>query len=93
MEHLLTDLLFIQRGKLVLDIAMEAVPERYAQLVTNAEQAAAARALQPLHEQQALGRHAFIFEDADRKALSALGELRTPGVADLFVAKLKGGQA
>ena len=92
-EHLLTDLIFIQRGKLVLDLPMDAVPERFVRLITNGEQAAAARALGPLDEQQALGRHAFIFEGADVEALAPLGELHTPGVADLFVAKLKGGQA
>ena len=91
-EHLLTDLLFINRGKLVLDTPMDRIGERFVQLITTADQAAAARALGPIHEQQALGRHTFIFDGKDPAALAPLGELRTPGVADLFVATMQGGR-
>ena len=93
LEHLLTDLLFIDRGEVVLDLSMEDVGERFIQVITGADRADAARALKPLHEQQALGRHAFTFEGVPREQLAALGELRTPGVADLFVAKIKGAQS
>jgi ABC-2 type transport system ATP-binding protein len=91
-EHLLTDLLFINRGKLVLDTPMDRIGERFVQLITTADHAASARALGPIHEQQALGRHAFIFDSKDPAALAPLGELRTPGVADLFVATMQGGR-
>ena len=91
-EHLLTDLLFINRGKLVLDTPMDQIGERFVQLVTTADHAAAARALGPIHEQQALGRFAFIFDGVDSAKLESMGELRTPGVADLFVATMQGGR-
>jgi ABC-2 type transport system ATP-binding protein len=91
-EHLLTDLLFINRGKLVLDTPMDRIGERFVQLITTAEHAADARSLGPIHEQQALGRFAFIFDGKDAAALAPLGELRTPGVADLFVATMQGGR-
>jgi ABC-2 type transport system ATP-binding protein len=50
------------------------------------EQVDAARALRPVHQRQALGRNVFIFDSVDRQRLAALGEVRTPGIADLFVA-------
>jgi ABC-2 type transport system ATP-binding protein len=91
-EHLLTDLLFINRGKLVLDTPMDQIGERFVQLVTTADHAEAARALRPIHEQHALGRYTFIFDGVDAAKLAPLGELRTPGVADLFVATMQGGR-
>jgi ABC-2 type transport system ATP-binding protein len=89
-ENLLTDLLLINHGKIVLDSSIEALPERFTQLLTTATHREAARRLQPLHEREVLGRHIFIFEGQDPSALAALGELRTPSVADLFVAKMTG---
>ncbi len=92
-ENILTDLLFIDRGRIVLDLPMEEIPVRYAQLWAAPGQTDAARALKPLSERQLLGRNVFLFEDADPRALAALGEVRQPSVADLFVAKLQGGAA
>jgi len=92
-ENILTDLLFINRGRIVLDLPMEEIPVRYAQLLAAPAQADAARALKPLSERQLLGRHVFLYEDADLAALATLGEVRQPSVADLFVAKLHGGAA
>jgi len=89
-ENLLTDLLLINHGKIVLDSSIEALPERFTQLLTTATHREAARRLQPLHEREVFGRHIFIFEGQDPAALAALGELRTPSVADLFVAKMTG---
>ena len=89
-ENLLTDLIFIDRGRAVLDMAMEDIPARFAQLLTTPDRAAAARALKPLSERQLLGRHVFLFEGADAAALAPLGELGAPSIADLFVAKLQG---
>ncbi len=89
-EHILTDLLFIQDGKIVLDATMDEVQERYAELMTGKEQVTAARTLKPLYERELFGKHIFLYDGVDREQLSTLGELRTPSVADLFVAKMKG---
>ncbi|MBS0376685.1 MAG: ABC transporter ATP-binding protein [Proteobacteria bacterium] len=92
-ENILTDVIFIDRGRIALDLPMEEIPARYVQLLAPPDRAEAARALKPLSERQLLGRHVFLYEGADRQALAALGELRQPSIADLFVAKLKGAAA
>jgi len=92
-ENILTDLLFIDRGRIVLDLPMDEIPAHYAQLLAAPAQAEAARALKPLTERQLLGRHVFLYQDADPAVLAGLGEVRQPSVADLFVAKLHGGAA
>ncbi|KRE90580.1 multidrug ABC transporter ATP-binding protein [Frateuria sp. Soil773] len=89
-EHILTDLMFIRDGKIVLDADMDAIGERFAEVMVNADRAAAARALGPLDERQVFGKSIFLFDGADRAALEALGELRRPSVSDLFVATMKG---
>jgi ABC-2 type transport system ATP-binding protein len=85
-QHILTDLMFINRGKIVLDCTMEAVEARYTELASPPDQAAAARALKPIYERQAFGRTVFLFDSADRAQLAPLGEIRTPNISDLFVA-------
>ncbi|MEO8136414.1 MAG: ABC transporter ATP-binding protein [Betaproteobacteria bacterium] len=85
-EHVLTDLMFINRGRIVLDCSMDALESRYLEVMVLPEHAAAARALGPIHERQVFGRSILLFEHADREQLAALGEVRTPGIADLFVA-------
>jgi ABC-2 type transport system ATP-binding protein len=90
-ENILTDLLFIDKGRIVLDLPMDEISARYAQLVTAPARADAARALEPLSERQLLGRHVFVYEGADQDALAGLGEVRQPSIADLFVAKMAGG--
>ena len=85
-EHVLTDLMFINRGRIVLDCSMETLETRYVELMVLPEHAAAARALKPIHERQVFGRSILLFDHPDREQLAALGELRTPGIADLFVA-------
>jgi ABC-2 type transport system ATP-binding protein len=89
-EHILTDLMFIRDGKIVLDTDMDAVGDRFAEVMVNADKAAAARALQPLDERQVFGKSIFLFDGADRTTLEALGEIRRPSVSDLFVATMKG---
>ena len=89
-EHILTDLIFIQDGKIVLDSTMDEVQERYTELMVSKDRAEQARKLNPLYERQLFGKHIFLYDSADREQLSALGELHTPSVADLFVAKMKG---
>jgi ABC-2 type transport system ATP-binding protein len=85
-EHVLTDVMFINHGRIVLDCSMEAFEARYQEVVVHPEQVAAARALKPIHERQVFGRSVLIFDGCDRQQLSALGEVRTPSIADLFVA-------
>jgi ABC-2 type transport system ATP-binding protein len=91
-QHVLTDLMFINRGRIVLDCSMEEFESRYLEVMVNPEQVAAARALHPLHERQLFGRSILLFDHADRQQLAALGEVRTPSIADLFVAVM-GNQA
>jgi ABC-2 type transport system ATP-binding protein len=90
-EHILTDLVFIQEGKIALEATMEAVQERYVELMAKPEKALEARALHPLYERELFGRHIFLYENVDRQTLRGLGELHTPSVADLFVATMKRG--
>ncbi len=91
-QDVLTDLAFIDRGRIVLHCSMEELESRYAEVMVRPEQLAAARALGAVHERQLLGRSILLFDGADRHALAALGEVRTPGIADVFVAVM-GGQA
>ncbi len=89
-EHILTDLIFIQDGKIVLEATMDEVQERYTELMVTKDQAVQARELNPLYERELFGKHIFLYDSVDREQLAALGELHTPNVADLFVAKMKG---
>ena len=90
-EHILSDLIFIQDGRIALNCSMEDVQERYIELMVAPDKAEMARELKPLYERELFGRHIFLFENADREQLGALGELHTPSVADLFVATMNGG--
>jgi ABC-2 type transport system ATP-binding protein len=86
LQHVLTDLMFMDRGRIVLDCSMEEIESRYVELTVNPGQAAAARALKPIYEREALGRSIMLFDRVDRQQLAALGEAHTPSIADLFVA-------
>ncbi len=92
-EHILSDLIFIQDGRIALDCSMEEVQESYVELVVSPDNAVAAREMQPLYERELFGRHIFLYENANRQQLKELGELHTPSVADLFVATMNGGAA
>ncbi len=89
-ENLLTDVLFIDQGRIVLDSTVEELGTRFAQLQVAPAQLAAARALGPMHERELMGRYVLLFENRDRAALEPLGEVGTPSVADLFVARVQG---
>jgi ABC-2 type transport system ATP-binding protein len=89
-QHILTDVMFVNHGRIVLDCSMEDFEARYAELMVRPEQAAEARALGPIHERQVFGRSILIFDRVDRERLAALGEVRTPSIADLFVAVMGG---
>ncbi|HZQ94472.1 MAG TPA: ABC transporter ATP-binding protein [Candidatus Sulfotelmatobacter sp.] len=90
LQHVLTDLMFIQRGRMVFASSMEEFESRYTEVTVNPERLAAARALKPAHERQVLGRSILLFDGADRQQLRALGEVRTPGISDFFVAVMEG---
>jgi ABC-2 type transport system ATP-binding protein len=85
-QHVLTDLMFIDRGRIVFSCTMDEFESRYVEVVVRPEQIAAARALKPMHERQTLGRSILLFDNADREQLAALGEMHTPSIADVFVA-------
>src|SRR6266446_836987 len=84
MENVLTDVMFIDRGRIVLNCSMEELESRFAELTVNPEQLAAARALKPIHERQVFGRGILLFDRIDRNQLTALGDVRSPTIADLF---------
>jgi ABC-2 type transport system ATP-binding protein len=92
-ENLLTDVMFINHGKVVLDAKMDDIPEGYVELLTSGENVAKAQQFSPIYEREVFGKKVFTFEGVDRDQLTGLGELRTPDIADLFVAKVKGGSA
>ncbi len=89
-QDVLTDVMFIHRGRMVFGCSMEEFDSRYAEVMVNPERLAAARALKPIHERQLFGRSILLFDGADRQQLAALGEVRRPSVADLFVAVMGG---
>ncbi len=85
-QHVLTDLMFINGGRIVLDCSMEEFDSRYIEVMVNPEHVAAAQALKPIHERKVMGRNILLFDHCDRKQLAALGEVRIPSIADVFVA-------
>lgn len=85
-QDVLTDVMFIRRGRIVFDSSMEDVEARYVEVMVHPEQVAAARALGPIRERQVFGRSILLFDRADRDQLAAMGDVRTPSLADLFVA-------
>jgi ABC-2 type transport system ATP-binding protein len=91
LQHIFTDLMFIDRGRIVLSCSMEDFESRYMEVTVNPDQVAAARALQPMYERQVFGRSILMFDrginqNIDRQKLAGIGEVRTPSIADLFVA-------
>ena len=85
-QDVLTDLMFIDRGRMVLECSMEDFDSRYLEVMVNPERLAEARALKPIHERPVFGRSVLLFENADREQLSVLGETRRPSIADVFIA-------
>ena len=92
LQHILTDLMFIDRGRIVLTCSMEEFEARYTEVMVRPEQVSAARALRPIYERQVFGRNILLFDmkpdHPDRQQLVALGDVRTPSIADLYVAVL-----
>ena len=89
-ENLLTDIMFINDGRLLLDTTMESLPGDFVELTTSSENADRARQLGPIYERDVFGKKVMTFQGLDRDRLKGLGDIHTPSVADLFVAKVKG---
>jgi ABC-2 type transport system ATP-binding protein len=87
-QQVLTDVMFINRGRIVFNCSMDEFESRYLELMVHPEQLATARALKPIQERQVFGRSILLFDRVDRQQLAPLGEVRTPSIADLFVAVL-----
>ena len=87
-QNVLTDLMFINHGRIVFSCSMEEFESRYLELLVHSDHAAEARTFKPIHERQAFGRSIFLFDGVNRQQLASFGELRTPSIADLFVALL-----
>ena len=92
-ENLLTDIMFINDGRIILDSPMESLADTYTEIATSGVSADRARGLGPIAEGQMFGKSVMLFEGVDREHLKDLGEIRTPSVADLFVAKVKGARS
>ncbi|MGD0941743.1 MAG: ABC transporter ATP-binding protein [Terracidiphilus sp.] len=85
-QHVITDLMFINRGRVVLSYSMEEIESRFLEVMVHSGKEVAARALKPIDERQVLGGSILMFDGVDRQQVAALGDPRTPGIADLFVA-------
>jgi ABC-2 type transport system ATP-binding protein len=92
-ENLLTDIMFINDGKILLNSPMESLGDTYVEISTSGDSADKARGLGPIAENQMFGKSVMLFEGINREHLEGLGEMRTPSVADLFVAKVKGARS
>src|SRR5213592_881857 len=91
-QDVLTDLIFIDRGRLVLECSMEDFESRYVEVMVHPDHLDGARSLKPLHERQVFGRSVMLFENVDRGQLAAMGDVRRPSIADLFVAVISNSQ-
>jgi ABC-2 type transport system ATP-binding protein len=89
-EYLLTDVMFINDGRIILNSSMDEVPEQFTELMTSGDSADKARKLGPIFEREVFGKNILIFDGVDRAKLNEHGDVRTPDIADLFVAKIKG---
>src|SRR5215472_17385829 len=91
-QDVLTDLMFINHGRIVLKCSMEEFESRYVELMVHPDHLAGARSLKPINERQLFGRSVLLFDQVDRNQLAALGDVRTPTIADLFVAVMTNSQ-
>ncbi len=89
-ENLLTDIMFINDGRILLDASMDSLADTYVELLVSGDNALKAKGLGPIAEHEIFGKSVLLFEGVSRENLEGLGEVRTPSVADLFVAKVKG---
>src|SRR4029453_13485657 len=91
-QDVLTDLMFIDRGRIALQCSMEEFDSRYLEVMVNPEKAAGARALKPIHERPVFGRSVMLFDGANREQVAAMGDVRRPSIVDLFVAVMSNSQ-
>ena len=91
LQNVLTDLVFIDRGRIVFRCSMDDFESRYLEVAVRPDRLEAARALRPIHERAAIGRSILLFANVERDRLAGLGEVRTPGIADVFVAVVGAG--
>jgi ABC-2 type transport system ATP-binding protein len=91
-QDVLTDLMFINHGRIVLECSMEEFESRYAEVMVHPDHVDGARSLKPMQERQVFGRSVMLFENVDRGQLAAIGEVRRPSIADLFVAVMSNSQ-
>ncbi len=89
-QHILTDVVFIDHGRIVLETSMEDFEGRYLEVMVGPERLEEARGLKPINERQVFGRSILLFDNVERAKLAAFGEVRTPSIADLFVAVIGG---
>ena len=89
-QHVLTDVLFIDRGRIVFERSMDDIESRYQEVFVHPDRLASARALNPIAERQGVGHSVLLFEGADRQTLAGMGDMRTPSLADLFLAVMSG---
>ena len=89
-QHVLTDVLFIDRGRIVFERSMDDIESRFQEVFVHPDKLAAARALNPIAERQGVGHSVLLFEGADRQKLAGMGDMRTPSLADLFLAVMSG---
>jgi ABC-2 type transport system ATP-binding protein len=89
-QHVLTDVLFIDRGRIVFERSMDDIESRYQEVFVHPDRLASARALNPIAERQGVGHSVLLFEGADRQKLAGMGDMRTPSLADLFLAVMSG---
>ena len=89
-EDILTDIIIINRGKIIINMPVDEIANHYVQLTTEKQYAEEARALHPIHEKDLLDKAVMIFENVEASRLRDLGEVTTPHLADLFVAAIKG---
>jgi ABC-2 type transport system ATP-binding protein len=92
-ENILTEIMFINDGRLLLDTTMESLPDKFTELTASGADAEKARRLNPVYERDVFGKKVMTFEGVDREQLAAFGEVHTPSVVDLFVAMVKGAAA
>ena len=89
-EHILSDLIFIREGRITLNTSMDEIAERFTEIMVSSEHYATAKALGPIDERSVFGKTVFLFAGISRSTLAPLGDMKTPGIADLFVATMKG---
>jgi len=85
-QHVLTDVMFMDRGRFIFNCSMEELESRYMEVMVHPEHLAAARAFKPINERQVFGRNIMLFDHGDRSQFAGFGDVRTPSIADLFVA-------